>query len=188
MINGTVSVADDFYPLRALKVADRATLDAHWPFLRRKLLIIRARTERPTWSEWFRYRNNPDAVISRMRARWIPEQVRGAIMRGFSPNTPSSTELFFFVEGQNQAVRAFIITTSDPDPFTQVPLDFFVWLGWTETPGLIERADPLVEALARERCCTAVEFMTSRQSFVTRMWKLGYRIKFLILRRELEER
>jgi hypothetical protein len=187
MINGTVTVADGLYPLRAVKVADKAMLDRHWPFLRHKLLLIRARVERPSWAEFYRFRKDPAAIVSRMRARWIPEQVRFAVLRGLVGNSPSSTEMFFFVEGQNEIVRGFIITTCDPDPFTQVPMDLFVWLGWTDTPGLLERADPLVDALARERGCSGVEFMSSRATFMRRLSNIGYRMKFMILRKELEE-
>lgn len=187
MINGhlveSLPAADS---LRVVK-ADMNALKAHWPWLRDKLLLIKRNTEYPKLRDRLPWKERGEMAV-RGRIRWIPEQIRFAIMQGiFGKN---SVELFFFVgpdfEGRDDEIKAFVITTCDSDPFLHVPVDFIGWLGWSKYPHLMEQVDVRLEDLARERGCTGIEHTTAREGWGRRTARWGYKKKWTIWRKELD--
>ena len=188
MMNGHLieTVLPQHPDLRVIR-ADVAALTAHWPWLRQKLLVIKRNTEFPEAKQ--RPFGEPKGeMLVKGRIRWIPEQVRHAIMRGILKQ--NSVELFFFVgpdyAGRDDEIKGFAITTCDLDPFLQAPVDFIGWLGWCKPePRMAEAIEMRLEDLARERGCTGMEHTSARMGWSRRTSKLGYRLKWVIWRKEL---
>ena len=187
--NGAVieTTAQVIQQLRVIKVVNAAMLNAHWPFLREKLLIIKKNAALPELRDRIAARKSGIPLTStRGRARWIPEQIRFAILRGIVGQ--SSCEMFWSVgpdEMGQDVIKGFIVTTCDPDPFMQVPLDFFIWLAWAGEPGVVEASNAQIEVLARERGCTGIEHMSPRMGWHRRLAKTGMALKHVVYRKEL---
>jgi hypothetical protein len=187
--NGSViaTTAQPVQTLRVIKVVNAEMLKAHWLFLREKLLIIKNNAARPELRDRIAARKSGAPLVStRGRARWIPEQIRFAVLRGLVGQ--SSCEMFWSVgpdETGQDVIKGFIVTTCDPDPFMQVPLDFFIWLAWAGEPGVVAASDAQVDALARERGCTGIEHMSPRMGWHRRLAKTGMALKHVVYRKEL---
>jgi hypothetical protein len=187
--NGAIitTTAQPIQTLRVVKVESAAMLRAHWPFIREKLLIIKNNAARPQLRDRIAARKSGAPLTStRGRARWIPEQIRFAVLRGLVGQ--SSCEMFWSVgpddTGQD-VIKGFMVTTCDPDPFMQVPLDFFIWLAWSGERGVVEAADAQIEALARERGCTGIEHMSPRMGWHRRLARQDFALKHVVYRKEL---
>jgi|SRR5882672_668817 len=154
-------------PAITLIKADQTALNAHWPFLREKLLKLQRKYERKA----------PDTEL-----RWIPEQVRFEIMKGF--NGQSGVELFLAL-GPGDEIQGFAITSCIMDPFRAVPLDFHIWLLSTWYPKVLEAAIEQLKQVARERGCTGIEHTSPFLSWSRRTAKMGFKIKYLVWRMEL---
>lgn len=164
MLNGKVETAVEQRRYRVVKVATKLVLDAHWPYIRRGLCEIKDK-------------------IGQAKPRWEPEHIRFAILRGHAGQ--SSTELFLILAELDEVI-GFFITTTDLDPFFNIPLDFHVWFTWSHQPHIVEAIEPEIQKLARERGCTGVEGISPRSAWRKRLQPLGYYIKHIVWRKDLE--
>lgn len=156
--------------LRVIK-ADAVALDRHWEFLRERLLIVKTRT------------NNPEIGREANRIRWQPIQMRAAIMRGLMGQ---STVEMFFVLAPDDEIRGFFVTTRNVDEFLGIPMDFFIWVTWTDgTFDVADHCEPEIVKLARERGCACIKGMTSREGYVRRLKGKGYYIEYVNVRKDL---
>lgn len=179
----------ELVPVCTLVKADAAALQAHWPWLRDKLLDVKATNEYP--------KSGPRRHVDRKqlatsygvsgRCRWTPEQIRWAILRGFHGQT--TVELFYAIDAREHdaaAMHGFVITTCDPDPLVGVPLDFKAWLLWADSREVISDTYLQLEALAKERGCTAIEHSSPRTGWMRRQNDYGkWTLKYFTWRKDL---
>lgn len=182
MLNGHIEA--DAQPLVRLVKADQASLNAHWPWLRDKLLEVKATNEYPRLGNR-RKVNKRELAVSlghTGRCRWIPEQVRMTIMRGFTGQ--SNVELFY--AWYRWELRGFIITVCNLDPIVGTPMELVIWLMATDMPHMLELAMPQLQAIALDRGCTALEHSSPRMGWQRRQKSTGpWQFKFATWRMEI---
>ena len=179
----------ELVPTCTLVKADAAALQAHWPWLRERLLDVKATNEYPKVGDRRkvdrRYLATSYGVSG--RCRWTPEQIRCAILRGFHGQT--TVELFYAIDAREHdaaAMHGFVITTCDPDPIVGVPLDFKVWLLWADSHEVLSDTYLHLDELARERGCTALEHSSPRMGWFRRQRDYGvWTLKYWTWRKDL---
>lgn len=179
----------ELVPTCTLVKADAAALQAHWPWLRQRLLEVKATNEYPKVGS--RRQVDREALATSYgqsgRCRWTPEQIRWTILRGLHGQT--TVELFYAVderEWYEAQLRGFVVTTCDPDPLVGVPLDFKIWLLWADSHEVLFDTYRRIDELARERGCTAVEHSSPRVGWMRRQRDYGdWRLKYITWRKDL---
>lgn len=175
MLNGTTEHNTEVPKLSLIR-ADRAMLDNNWPFIRRKLVALKAKYKRKA---------------PRTKLRWIPEQVRIGIIRGFEND---SVQLFFSLDPAG-IIKAFAITEVAFDPFRHAPIDMFIWILWadsTPTKGIrnarvLERSIDLLAKEAVTRGCIGLKHMSPFVAWGRRTEKMGFNLEYIVWRLELAE-
>lgn len=155
--------------IRVVK-ASAADLNAHWGFIRQRLLALKAKM----------LRKNPKTELL-----WTPEQVRWGVMRGFAGR--SSTELFLVLgpDGDKEEIKAFFVTTCDLHPFLNCPHEFFLWLVWSGYPKVREAVMPHIEALARERGCVRIKGLSPFEGYFRVATKMGFTMEHVVWVKEV---
>ena len=159
MQNGHVQGQEVKPPI--LKRCDGEGLRAHWPWLRAKLEIVKRK------ALVAQKRNG----LTRSYATWIPEQVRMAIIKGLA--VQNTVELHWVMDEEDGAIDGFVLSSYPFDEFLQAPLTFFIWIGYSEKAGLLERVEPLIDQLALDRGCCQIEHISGRMGWFRRQRNLG---------------
>ena len=164
-------------PLPILKRCDGEGLRAHWSWLRSKLEIVKRK------ALVAQKRNG----LTRSYATWIPEQVRMAIIKGLA--SQNTVELHWVMDEEG-AIDGFVLSSYPFDEFLQAPLTFFIWVGYSEKAGLLERVEPLIDGLALDRGCIQIEHISGRMGWIRRQRNLGldrggWKLSQLHFRKEL---
>ena len=109
--------------------------------------------------------------LTRSYATWIPEQVRMAIIKGLA--VQNTVELHWVMDEEDGAIDGFVLSSYPFDEFLQAPLTFFIWIGYSEKAGLLERVEPLIDQLALDRGCCQIEHISGRMGWFRRQRNLG---------------
>jgi hypothetical protein len=158
MQNGHTQTQEVKLPI--LKRCDGEGLRAHWPWLRSKLEIVKKK------ALVAQKRNG----LTRSYATWIPEQIRMAIIKGLA--SQNTVELHWVMD-EDGAIDGFVLSSYPFDEFLQAPLTFFIWVGYSEKAGLLERVEPLIDGLALDRGCIQIEHISGRMGWIRRQRNLG---------------
>lgn len=153
-----------------LQRIDARALEAHWPWIRERVLII---TKKIRLAYKKRGLEGPP--------NGTPEQIRQVILMGLANQ---NTVEAWFVLDWDAAIRGFFTTTAPFDEFLRVQLVLYVWHAWGE-PGVMAQVESLVEKEARRRGMLAVEHESSRMEWAARHRKDGYRLARMTWRKEL---
>lgn len=148
-------------PIKLVKVTDRETLYNHWPWLEARLKVVKKKDS--------------------SHEQWTPAHVREAILGGFMGRT--SAELWLGINTES-VIEGFIITTVRADPFIQLPVALTAWILWANE-ALIKKAIPELEKIARSRYLPALEFFTTRQGWMVKAGRYGFKLKVMSFRKEL---
>jgi len=176
----------EMVPACRLVKADAVSLQAHWPWLRTRLLDVKMTNEFPRLGDRRKVDRRLIAVSYGQsgRCRWTPEQIRWVILKGLAGAV--TVELFYAVDQSSEELRGFVVTTCDPDPIVGVPLDFRVWLLWADHHSVMDRTLHLLEDVARERGCTGLEHSSPRIGWWRRQKDYGvWSLKYYTWRKDL---
>ena len=92
-----------------------------------------------------------------------------------------------YVLGEHDEISAFVITTTNVDPFLHVPMDFELWIGWSGKAGLLDEMESEIEKVALARGCTGIQHTSPRLAWGRRTKRMGYRIRNIVWRKPLVE-
>jgi hypothetical protein len=148
-------------PIKLIKVTNDATLFQHWPWLEKRLNVVKRK--------------------DRSNEQWTPAHLRESVRKGFWGQ--SSVELWLGVNDEG-VIEGFILTTVRVDPFVNLPAALTAWVLWGNE-ALINRALPQLEEIAKNRYLTAIEFFTSRQGWFKKASRFGFRLSLMQFRKEL---
>lgn len=145
-----------------LRVTKMEDLRQHWPWIERRLLILKKKNH---------------------TEKWHPGHIRNEIIKGFSGN--SVTELYFSIATDN-SIEGFMVLTVRADPFTQLAESLIVWLLWGNED-LIDRYLPDLCKIAKERFLDSIEFISGRRGWMLRgkAARRGFKVKSVIFRKEV---
>jgi hypothetical protein len=160
--------------------ADGEALRHIWPWLRSKLEIVKHKA----------LVSQRRQGLTRSYATWIPEHIRVAIIRGLA-NPPQNTVELWLVNSQVARADGFFITSCPFDEFIQVQLTLFIWIGYSERAGLLEKCEPFVDRLALDRGCIQIEHVSGRMAgWMKRQASCGngrvWRLSQMTFRKELQ--
>lgn len=120
------------------------------------------------------------------RQHWLPEHVRIQILQGIA--NQNAVECFVAHNigsaREPESLHGMIIVHPLIDPFVNLPLTWFVWLGIIE-PKVLERLLPEFEQLARARGYLHWKWTTSRKGWARRAAKFGAKVVEYALEKEL---
>lgn len=151
------------------KVTDPVLLSHLWPWMREGVLHIR--------------RKNLSS-----RTTWMPEHVRehvglGLLNPGLLP-TMNRTECFIGHDAEEETLRGFLVCYPLIDPFVQLPLRWFVWMGSMQLDTL-EVILPEFRELARSRGYIGWEWSSPRRGWERRAKQFGARVMDRVIGEDL---
>jgi hypothetical protein len=150
---------------------DGAMLAEHWPFIRSKLLEVKRKTDHA----------QKKAGLTEAATMWLPEHIRIAIIKGLIGQ--NTCELYLVFEAGK--VAGFFVTSCPPDEFLQVPLILHLWIAWSGSPRLLERCEPFLKELKRQRGCVVIQHTSGRQGWLRRNTP-GWKLSQLVYRCEVD--
>lgn len=138
------------------------SIPAFWPFVRRGLVAIGKRQDK----------DYPD------RRTWTPEHV-------FQSLSAKQSELW--VVGRNRMPCGFTVTQIVVDPFQHVNKGLFIWMAWNDPhePDAVGCMDAYLSQVARDRCLTYLEALTTRPGLARRMNRHGWEQVMVVIRKDL---
>jgi len=151
-------------PLHLCKVRDADALAKIWPWMREGLLRIQAK--------------------NRPLTHWMPEHVRMELAKGFMGQTTTECFVGHDCTETGDSLFGFIIGYVSYDPFVQLPLGYYVWMG-NMPEGVLDHCLPDFEQMLRERGFHHWEWGTSRKGWARRAERFGAKVVEWKIRKDL---